>query len=212
MGDLLNPEQVKNLLALASLVVTCILGIKIKEIIGFWEWHRTKQELYVEKMLAIPELDASTREALVEQLNYVVYRKIKRLPADKFTRERVNFLLEKSNGEIQDFQISRAWKYIKLRNKKLVVEITKIDKIVNIIESVFGVLFLAVACLSLFFAVTAKEIIKVDRLYLLSVFFLFFLGAMYYVWQNIPIAIAKKIAPILFRIQNEAPDSNNPSE
>src|SRR5476649_115683 len=135
--------------------------------------------MYVEKMLKIPELDASTKEALAEQLNYVIYRKLRRIPADKFIRERVNFLVEQSNGEIQYFQISRAWKYVKLRDKKLIVEITYGDKIVNIFERIFGVIFLIMACWSLFVAVTSKELIKVDRLYLLSVFFLFLIGAMY---------------------------------
>jgi hypothetical protein len=192
MIDLLNPEQIKNILALASLVVTCIVGIKLKEIIDVLEWHRTKKEMYVEKMLKIPELDASTREALVEQLNYVVYRKLKRISADKFTRERVNFLMEQSNGEIKDFQIYRAWKYVILRDKKLLVEITAGHRIANILERVLGVVFLTMAYWSLFVTVTAKELASVDRIYLLSVFCLFFIGAMYYAWQNIPISIAKK--------------------
>lgn len=203
MGELFNAENIKTVLGLASALMALILGPKIKGLIELWEWHRTKQEEYVKKMLANPELDAPTKEALIEQMNYVVYRKTTRIPADKFTRERVRELVRKSEGELQEFQISRAWKYIKREKADLVVKISTFDAVESVLNRVFGLVFLGMAGLALFVALTASGMASIERFYLACIAFLFFAGAIFYVWQTIPMSIARKILPVLLRLQKD---------
>jgi hypothetical protein len=203
MGDLLNAENIKTAIGVASALMALILGPKIRGIIELWEWHRTKQEEYVKKMLSNPELDAPTKEALIEHLNYVVYRKATRIPADKFTRERVRQLVQKSEGNLQEIQISRAWKYIRREKENLVVRVTTFDKIEQYVNRGFALIFVGMAALALFVAMTANGIAAMDRLYLSCIAFLFFAGAIFYVWQMIPMNVALKISPVLLRLQQD---------
>ena len=200
-----NIENGQWLTVVIAVFIAIILRVKLKSIVDFFEWHRTKQEKYVKTMLEIKEVDAPTREALVEHLNYLIYRKIKGIATNNDTRKRLQSLVNMSNGELQDFQISRAWKYIKPEDDKFFVEITSVNRFNDGLQRGLGVLFLFMAGAAFFTAVTGRDPVEI-RFTLLCLCLLLFIGSMYLAWQRIPMRIAKNIAPILVRLQKEVTD------
>lgn len=207
MDELLNLSNLKTVLTtLGAFITTIVFAFNVKGIIEFLDWHRTKQEKYLKDMLTVSDLDPPTKEALVDHLNYVIYRKIARLAVDKFTREKIQALVNKSKGELQDFQVSRAWKYIERENGRLSVRISTADKWEDGVTRFFALIFLLMAGLGVFACLNTKSP-GPERLALLCIGFMFFCGATFFVWQSIPMSVAKKIAPVLAKLQDEVPTS-----
>lgn len=188
-------------------VVIVALRVNLRGILEFLERNGTKRERYIKEMLKIKAINSVTRAFLVEEINYITFRKITGISADKINREKVDGLVDRSNGELPAFRIARAWKYIKMRDRKLVVEITSWDKVENYFNRVSAGVMMIFAMWCFVLLIDHKDATAYQAASLVIVGVMAFLAAMFLVWQNIPMSIAKKIEPLIVRLQTETTDS-----
>ncbi|WP_116324238.1 hypothetical protein [Cupriavidus taiwanensis] len=191
--------------SVGAVVVIVAVVVNLRGILEYFERRGSRRENYVKEALKIELIKDSTRAFLEEELNYLVFRKITGISADRALREKIGALVDRSRGDLQPFQFARARKFIKLKDGKLTVSISTMDHIEKyfnwsaaILVAIFGVgnfiLPVAVAKGAAFQYAFTSLVFGV----LMVLFSVFLLS------QTIPVAVAARIKPIVEKLEISA--------
>jgi hypothetical protein len=190
---------------LAFLVSAIILTVlkNIKSIIEYSERKDSKREKYIKDMLRIKSIDAITKNFLEEEINCIVFRKMTGITADRVNRETIASIIERSNGELPAFRIARAWRFLKMKDRKLHVQIKKVDTAEHYFNrgaAAVMTLFTVAVVLQIFIL---KGTTPVQMGALVAMGLLGFSFASFLIFQDFPYRVAKAIEPIIIRVQQE---------
>lgn len=205
LGHLLD-ELLKKLeggnwfIAGAIIAIACFFHLN--SIFEFFERRGSRREEFVKEALKIEAVSDTTRTFLEEELNYLVFKRVTGIPADKALREKIKMLVDASQGELRTFQFARARKYLSMEGGRLRVIITRSHKIENFLNWVFTGLIALCALLMFRIAATVKDASFLQIGVFVGLGFTMFAFAMFLVLQTVPLSIAKVIAPKIDALEN----------
>lgn len=211
LGTLLN-ALLKNLENGNWLVVIVIVfigvSINLRVIIEFADRWGSKREAYIKEALKIETLTGATRIFLEEELNCSIFKKITEISADQIFREKIKYLIDHSNGDLQPFQFTQARKHLKMKEGELVIVITLSDRVGHIINfALSGIMFISVP----YYFMSIADM-KFTAIYQIVVVIgygvLMFFFAVFLYWQTTPLLVAKYIEPIIKHLESNDESSN----
>lgn len=182
-------------------VVAIALLFNLRAISEFLEGRAARHQKFVEAALKLERLTNTSRQFLEEELNYYVFKRITGISADATLREKLRDVIERSAGELQIRQLSRVSQFIRVKEGRLTIVVHTIDSVWAYMNLIFGALVSLIA-LALFMAPGLVKMPTIAQS-LVSVGFgvLFFVFAMFMVAEATPALLAKRIAPVVARLE-----------
>jgi hypothetical protein len=188
-------------------VVAVALIVNLRPILEFLERRESRREEFVKEAIKIEAVAGAVRSFLEEELNYLLFKKVTGIPANRALRDKIKDVVDRSAGEIQTFQLARAKNHIKMKDGKLRIIIDTSDKaewLFNWVAAIAMTLF----ALGFFMLPSAIKGVTLQQLAtLMGIGFLFFLFALFLVSQTIPLSVARKLEPIITKL--ESPPDND---
>ncbi|MNV33415.1 hypothetical protein D3C71_1247820 [compost metagenome] len=182
-------------------VVAVALIVNLRPILDFLERRESRREDFVREAIKIDAVAGAVRSFLEEELNYLLFKKVTGIPANKALRDKLKEIVDRSAGEIQTFQLARAKNHLRMKEGKLNVVIELIDRVewcFNWVAAIAMTLF----ALVFFMLPNAIRGINFQQLVaLMGMGFLFFLFALFLVRQTIPLSVARKLQPIIKELE-----------
>lgn len=186
---------------IALVVIAIAIIVNLKDILEFLERQGNKKEEFIKEALKIDSVKGAARTFIEEELNYLIFKKVTGISADKVFREKVKEIIEKAEGELQFFQVARARKHLSVKEGKIIVKLSGWDRVeyyfnwvVAANTVVFGLLFLIL-----------PTTIKGLTIYQFAVFFfvsiISFFFSVFLAGQTMPFSEAKRIQPLIERVQ-----------
>lgn len=190
-------------LAFAALLLG---GFKLNSILSLAQRISGRRRRFLVDALKQDGLDAATRAFLLEELNALLVQRATGIVGNQVYRSTVLALIARSNGELRAGQFARAGRFLQLRDgSRIDVVIRRSDTFEYWATILYG-LFLLVLALGLFslpkLAPPIGNPIAVAGLIALGVATLAF-GCFMFA-QTMPYTVAKRIAPVLQRLQSPA--------
>lgn len=183
-------------------VVAVALIVNLRPILDFLERRESRREEFVKEAIKIEAVAGAVRSFLEEELNYLLFKKVTGIPANRALRDKLKDVVDRSAGEIQTFQLARAKKHIKMKDGKLKVVLDTSDKVewfFNWAAAIAMTLF----ALGFFMLPSAIKGVTLQQLAtLMGLGFLFFLFALFLVSQTIPLSVARKLEPIITKLES----------
>ena len=190
------------LIAVAIIAVAVI--INLKGILDFFEKQNSKREDFVKEALKIEAVAGAARTFLEEELNYILFKKVTGIPADRVLREKIKDIVERSNGEIQTFQLAKSKKFIKIKDGTLNISIEKSDRFEWLINWLFAIILALMALYFFMVPVTIKGVQLYQAATVMGFGVLTFFFALFIVSQTIPLSVAKRIKPQVEKLEANA--------
>ncbi|CAH0444601.1 hypothetical protein ACQUJT_12455 [Ralstonia pseudosolanacearum] len=189
-------------LAFAALLLG---GFKLNSILSLAQRISGRRRRFLVDALKQDGLDATTRTFLLEELNALLVQRATGIVGNQIYRATVLALIARSNGELRAGQFARAGRFLQLQDgSRIDVVIRRSDMFEYWATILYG-LFLLVLALGLFSLPKLAPIddpIAIVGLIALGVATLAFGGFMFA--QTLPYTVAKRIAPVLQRLQSPA--------
>ena len=190
------------------IVAAIALVFNLRPILEFLERREGRREEFVKDAIKIEAVAGAVRAFLEEELNYLMFKKVTGIAANKALRDKLKDIVDRSAGEIQTFQLAQAKSHIRMKQGKLLVEISTANKI----EWIFNwSLAVAMAIFALIFFMLPSAIKGITLLQLGSLMglgFVFFLFALFLVSQTISYTVAKKLQPIVANLESMEPEND----
>jgi hypothetical protein len=186
---------------LISIILTAVTVYKIKNIFEFFDQLSVRRLTFIKDACALEALDAPTRKALIQELNKVVYKRLTSIRTDQFMRERIDKVLEISKGELSLTQFTDAGGHLQAVDHKLVVQITKADKIESRLSLCFAslVIFVAITLMTATSLVLKANGMQMVAMACLTV--ILFWSAMLIASPFFTYTAAVRLKPVLVRLQ-----------
>lgn len=198
---LLNSLENGNwVIAVIIIFITAILNIR--SIQDFFHLQNRRHEEFIKEALKIDAINDAAKKALIEQLNYIVYKRVTGIAADSILRSKIQILVEDSQGELRTADFTKAQKFIEIRSGRASIKITKWDKVENWFNKVSAVIMLTLAVLTIFLTTTIPEVSLPQIFTLGAVTAMVFGFALFLVTQTVPMTVAKRIAPVVKRLED----------
>ncbi|WP_374327382.1 hypothetical protein [Azonexus sp.] len=191
------------------LVVAIAVVVNLRAILEFFERRGTRREEFVKDALKIDVVRDAARSVLEEELNYLVFKRVTGISADRALREKIKSLVDRSDGELQTFQFARARKHTTMKDGKLLIRITRSDKIEHLFNWSFAVLVAVFALLAFMLPTTVKGASFQQVAIFIGLGTLMFFFALFLVSQTTPITVAKHIKPIVERLEAIPPQDED---
>ncbi len=189
-------------LAFAALLLG---GFKLNSILSLAQRISGRRRRFLVDALRQDGLDAATRAFLLEELNALLVQRATGIVGNRAYRSTVLALIARSNGDLQAGQFARAGRFLRLQDgSRIDVVIRRSDTFEYWATILYG-LFLLVLAFGLFSLPRLAPIgnpVAVLGLIVLGVATLAFGGFMFS--QTLPYTIARRIAPVLQRLQSPA--------
>lgn len=201
LEHLLNSLDKGNWLVVIVIIAIAVI-VNIKAILEFFERRGKRRDEFVKESLKLEEVKDSTRFFLEEELNYLVFKRITGISANKILREKIKILIDKSNGELQTFQLAHASNHLKMKDGKLTINITIADNIEYIFNWSFAIFILLFSLFCLLLPIIVKGIAIQQIVIFIGLSVLMFFFGLFLVSQTLPIFVAKKIHPIIEKIES----------
>ncbi|MDB0526618.1 hypothetical protein LBW56_07915 [Ralstonia solanacearum] len=193
---------------MATLAFAALLlgGFKLNSILSLAQRISGRRRRFLVDALKQDGLDAATRAFLLEELNALLVQRATGIVGNQVYRSTVLALIARSSGELRAGQFARAGRFLQLRDgSRIDVVIRRSDTFEYWATILYG-LFLLVLALGLFslpkLAPPIGNPIAVAGLIALGVATLAF-GCFMFA-QTMPYTVAKRIAPVLQRLQSPA--------
>jgi hypothetical protein len=184
------------------IIVAIAVIVNLRAILEFIERWGTKREEYIKEALKNETIVGATRTFLEEELNCIIFKKVTEISADRFFREKIKDLINRSNGDLQPYQFARARKHLQMKGGKLDIVITRVDRAEHVfnfvsagIIAIFSLFFFMLPA-SIKFAATHQIVIVMGS----GVLMFFF--ALFLVLQTVPLSVAKRIEPIIKQLED----------
>lgn len=183
-------------------VVAIALIVNLRPILEFVERRESRREEFVKEAIKIEAVAGAVRSFLEEELNYLLFKKVTGIPANRALRDKLKDIVDRSGGEIQTFQLARAKKHLRMKDGKLKINIDTSDKV----EWLFNwaaAIAMALFALAFFMLPTAaiKGVTLQQLVTLMGLGFLFFIFSLFLVSQTISLSVARKLEPIITRLE-----------
>ena len=119
-------------------------------------------------------LDDTTKESVKEKINNLIFTNSTGISTNKFFRYKIMELYHQKKGLISLNQIRYALPFLNISNDSLIIEITKWNKLIFILNIIFGfiLLFFGLAILSLLITISSLSFSKVLGLILIGLIFI----------------------------------------
>lgn len=185
-------------------VVAIALIFNLRPVLDFLERREGRREEFVKDAIKIEAVAGAARSFLEEELNYLLFKKVTGIAANRALRDKIKDIVDRSAGEIQTFQLAKAKSHIKMKDGKLRVETTGIDKAEWFFNWTLAIA-MAFSALVFFMLPSAIKGITLQQLgTLMGLGFLLFLFALFLVSQTIPYSVARKLQPIVAKLESDA--------
>ncbi len=184
------------------LLVAVAVIANLRPILEFLERRESRREEFVKGALQVEAVAGAARSFLEEELNYLLFKKVTGIPADRHLREKLKDIVDRSAGEIQTSQLAKKAKpHLRMKGGRLSIVIGTSDRIESAFNWFFAITmaFLAIALFMLPSAIKGVTLQQLLSLMALGIVFFFF--ALFLVSQTIPLSVAKKISPIIERLE-----------
>lgn len=190
-------------------VVAVALVVNLRPILEFLERRESRREEFVKEAIKIDAVAGAVRSFLEEELNYLLFKKVTGIPANRVFRDKLKDIVDRSAGEIQTFQLARARNHLEMKNGRLRVVVRTIHKI----EWYFNwasAIAMALFALGFFMLPSAIKGVTLQQLaVLMSLGVVFFFFALFLVSQTIPLSVARKLEPIITSLESPAEDDGS---
>jgi hypothetical protein len=188
--------------SVGAVVVIIAVVVNLRGILDYVERRGSKRENYVKDALKNEVVRDTTRTFLEEELNYLVFRKITGISADRALREKIGMLVDRSGGDLQPFQFARARKFIKLKDGKLTVGVSTFDHIEKYFNRAAAIFVAIFGVGSFILPVAVSKGAPLQYAFTSLAFgMLMVLFALFLLSQTIPIAVAGRIKPIVDKLE-----------
>ncbi len=189
------------------IVIAIAVLLNLRSLSEFLEDRATRHQRFVQEALKLEALNQTSRAFLEEELNYIVFRRITGISADEVLKEKLWDVISRSGGELQIRQLSKAREFIRMKDGKLQLVVTTYDVGYAIVNLVFGAL-VALIGLALFMLPGLVKQTSIDQILTsAAVGFVAFAFALFMVAQASPTFVARRLAPVLDRIEAPRADA-----
>lgn len=112
-----------------AIVVAALYSVsRTDAILDFLQRLRLRKLDALQSYAKHEQLSDRVRTRAAQELSRTIYTKITGIPGDHYFIERIDAIIEKSQGDIQSAQVRRARHFLKLISGKVVVKITMADR------------------------------------------------------------------------------------
>ncbi|KAL0630452.1 hypothetical protein Q9L58_010701, partial [Maublancomyces gigas] len=189
-------------------VVAIALVFNLRPIFEFFERREGRREDFVKEALKIEGVASVVRSLLEEELNYLLFKKVTGIAANQPLRDKLKDIVDRSAGEIQTSQLARAKSHIKMQGGKLHVTTSAFDKAEWLFNWAFAIA-MAVFAVAFFMLPSAIKGITFQQLgSLMGLGVLFFLFALFLVSQTIPYSTARRLQPLIAKLEGSGPNDD----
>lgn len=188
--------------SVGAFVVVVAVVVNLRAILEFFERRGSRREEFVKEALKIEVVRDAARSFLEEELNYLVFKRVTGISADRPLREKIKSLVEQSRGELQTFQFARARKFIKMKEGKLSIQIGRFDKVEQAFNWVSAVFVAIFAMTGFVLPVLLKGATLQNALLSLGFGVLMFFFSLFLVAQTIPMSVARRIQPVVEKLES----------
>ena len=206
LDHLLEALKTDNWSVFFSVVAIAVL-LNLRYLSKFLEDRATRHQRFVQEALKLEALNQTSRAFLEEELNYIVFRRITGISADEVLKEKLWDVISRSGGELQIRQLSKAREFIRMKDGKLQLVVTTYHVGYAIVNLVFGAL-VALIGLALFMLPGLVKQTSIDQILTSAALGLVaFVFALFMVAQASPTFVAKRLAPVIDRLEAPRADA-----
>lgn len=182
---------------LPIIVVMILLVIKLRSIYSFYEDFKQQKIKIFRELYSEDSLDEHIKKILKDSINNEVFYQLTGIYTEKFLRNKIIEIYEKSQGLITYRDLKIAQHFLRLEENKLVVKINLSDKINKWFNVFLSILLVIIASyiISLSSIIDNLPLVKILISNLFGVLTYLFAG--FIISQTFPIKKAKKIENIL---------------
>lgn len=184
------------------IIVAIAVIVNLRAILEFIERWGTKREEYIKEALKIETIVGATRVFLEEELNCIIFKKVTEISADRFFREKIKDLVDRSNGDLQPYQFAKARKHLKMKGGKLDIVITRADRVEHVFNFVYAGIMVIFALFFFMLPVSIKFAALHQVVIVMGLGVLMFFFALFLVLQTAPLSVAKHIEPIIKHLED----------
>ena len=210
MTSLLDPllEALKtNNWSAFFIVIAIAVLLNLRPLSEFIEDRATRHQRFVQEALKLEALNQTSRAFLEEELNYFVFRRITGISADAVLRDKLRDVISRSGGELQIRQLSRAREFIRIKDGKLQLVVTTFDIGYSIVNLAFGA-GVALIGLALFMLPGLVSQTSINQILTsTAVGVVAFAFSLFMIAQAFPTIVAKRLAPVLDRLEAPRADA-----
>ncbi|MFO6420537.1 hypothetical protein ACLBKS_10070 [Hylemonella sp. W303a] len=191
------------------LVVAVALIFNLRAILDFFEHRRQRREEFVKEALKIDALTDASRSIFEEELNYLLFKKITGISANRALREKLKDIVDRSAGEVQLSHLCRVKNLLRMKSGKLSVVVSRSARFewgLNWLLAIAMALF----ALTFFMLPSALKGVTLQQLgSLMTLGMLFFVFALFLVSQTVPVSTAKWLGPLVTRLESASTENDN---
>jgi len=188
-------------------IIAIAVILNLRSLSEFLEDRATRHQRFVQEALKLDALNQTSKLFLEEELNYFIFKRVTGISADAVLREKLQDVISRSGGELQIRQISRASEFIRMREGKLQIVVTTFDIGYALVNLVFGAMVSLIG-LALFMLPGLVQKTNIPQIVTsATVGAVFFAFAMFMVAQAFPALIARRLTPIVQRLEAPRADS-----
>jgi hypothetical protein len=189
--------------SIVFVVVAVVVVVNLRSILEFLERRELRREEFVKDALKVEALAGAARVFLEEELNYLLFKKVTGIPADKPLREKLKSFIDKSAGEVQMWQLARAKEHLRIKDGKLIVVVGIWDR-VNYYFNWFAAIIMAVFGLALMMLPVGSKGISLQQLMtFMGLGVVFFMTALFLLSQTTPVMSARRLTPMIERVEGK---------
>lgn len=193
------------------LLVAVAVIVNLRPILEFLERRESRREEFVKAALQVDAVAGAARAFLEEELNYLLFKRVTGIAADRHLREKLKDIVDRSAGELQTYQLAKAKSHLQMKNGKLLVVFRTSDRVEWVFNWTSAVVMAFFAIVLLMLPSTIKGVTLQQLLTLMTLGVVFFLFALFLVSQTISYSVAKKIAPVIAALESPNHPTVTPS-
>jgi len=190
--------------SLFILIIAIALIINLRPLSDFLEDRATRHQRFIQEALEYESLNKISKSFLEEELSYYIFKRITGISADAVLRAKLQNVISRSQGELQIRQLSKVKDFIRMKDGKLQVKVTNFEIGYAYINLILGVL-VALMSLTLFLAPLLGFEANISQIFIsIAVSVFLFALSMFMVTQASPALTAKRLAPIVQRLEESS--------
>ena len=190
------------------LVAAVGLVFNLRTIFDFFERRENRREEFVKDAIKIDAVVGAARSFLEEELNYLLFKKVTGIAANRALREKLKDIVDRSGGEIQTFHLARVRGLLKMKDGKLTIVVGRFERFEWFLNWVLAIA-MALSALTFFLLPSSIKGMTFQQLAsLMGLGVMFFFFALFLVSQTIPVSAAKWLTPIVERLESRTSEDD----
>lgn len=206
LAPLLDALKASNWSVVFAIIAIAVI-LNLRSLSEFIEDRATRHQRFVQEALKLDALNQTSKLFLEEELSYFIFKRITGISADAVLREKLRDVISRSGGELQIRQISRAREFIRMKEGKLQIVVTAFDIVFAFANLLFGALVALIALALFMLPGLAQQAALTQVINSAAVGAVLFAFSMFMVAQAFPTLIARRLAPIVQRLEAPGADA-----